>query len=491
MTKRITLLTIVLLFITNAFAQGYKITVKIKGAKSNEMYLLASYYADKNQKMDSGRSDKNGTVVFTGKNKLPNGIYLFVTPGMSLAFEMVISQQEQEFTMETDTMYDPAKFIIKNSMENAAFFEFNIFAGKKSMEYEGLKSRLTIAQTREDTVNIQTQFQALDSSIQAKRQEIASRNPALFIAKVFKSFKDLDKPIPLRNPDGSLVDSNYLYSYYKDHYWDNIDLSEDGLIRTPVYHTKLKVFMTRTFMQIPDTIIKEADKLIKKIEEGGAKELFKYTIQWITNHYEDSKIVCMDKVLHYMGTNYYCVGKTPWADTATVRKICEHVVKIGPTLCENQAPRITGLYDTTYFKQIDLYSINSPFTVVVFWDHQCGHCQKTMPRLNTLYDSLNKVGIKFEVYAVYTQDDWAAWNKYVKDNKLKYINVGNARGESRYRKDYFFIATPQIFILDRDKKIKLKNIDIDGLAQVLDLLTKEAKENEKKKLIEEQKKKKN
>jgi len=469
-----------MLFITSAFAQGYKITVKIKGLKPNSTCLLANYYADKNQLKDSAKSDQNGVLVFKGKEKLPNGIYLVVTPARNY-FEMVVSSREQDFTIETDTLFDPEKFVIKNSKENAAFYEFNIYAGKKSMEYEGIKERIKDAKTKADTVLLQKQFSVLDSLIQAKRQEIAERDPTLFISKVFRSFKELPEPVPVRKPDGELEDSNYRYNWHKDHFWDNIDLSEDGLLRSPVYASKLKVFMTKTFLQIPDSIIKEADRLIKKIEAGHATELFKYTVQWITNHYEESKIVCMDKVFHYMATTYYCAGKTPWADTAMIRKICEHAAKIGPTLCETQAPPLVNLFDSTYQKQIDLYSIRSPFTVVVFWDHQCGHCQKTMPRLNVLYDSLNKAGIKFEVYAVYTQDDWEGWKKYLKDKKLKYINVGNMYGKSNYRKEYFFIATPQIYILDKDKKIKLKNIDIDGLANVLHMLTLEEREKARKK----------
>ena len=480
MIKQFTLLTVVLLFVTQSFAQGHKITIKINGAKPNSTYLLANYFAEKNQLKDSAKADKNGVLVFEGKEKLPNGIYLVVTPTRNY-FEMVVSHSDQNFTLEADSNFESEKFVIKNSKENTAFIEFNIFASHKSMEYEAIKAKMSIAKNRADTVSLQKQYQKLDSAIQAKRQEIAQRDPSLFIAKVFKSFKELDEPIPLRNVDGSLQDSNFRYQYFKEHYWDNIDLGEDGLIRSPVFHNKLKIFMTRTFMQIPDSIVKEADKLIKKIEAAGGTELFKYTVQWITNHYEESKIVCMDKVLHYMGTNYYCVGKTPWADTATIRKICEHVVKIRPTLCELQAPPIVNLFDTTYAKQIDLYSINSPLTVVVFWDHQCGHCQKTMPRLNLLYDSLNKIGIKFEVYSVYTQDDWEGWKKYVREKKLKYMNVGNMHGTSNYRKEYFFISTPQIYILDKNKRIKLKNIDIDGLAQVLDLLTKEMREDDKKK----------
>ncbi|MCB9252229.1 MAG: DUF5106 domain-containing protein [Flavobacteriales bacterium] len=479
MTKRFSIFLILGLITTGLFAQGYKITVKIKGIKANEPYLLASYYANKNQKIDSANSDKNGNVIFKGKGKLSNGIYLVVTPSRNY-FEMVVSEKEQEFSIETDTFFEPEKMVFKNTKENLAFYEFNNYAAEKSLEYQGLKNALVMAKTAKDTADIQGKFRVLDSLIKVKRQEIVDRDPNLFIAKVFRCFKDLPEPVPQRNPDGSLVDSNYRYNFYKDHYWDYIDLGEDGLLRTPIFHNKLETFFTRGFLQIPDSVVKEADRFLKTIEAKGGKDLFRYSVMWITNHYEKSKVVCMDKVLHYMGTTYYCAGKTPWADSSTIRKMCEHVVKIAPTLCEKIAPPIVNLFDTTYQKEIPLYSVNSPFTVVVFWDHQCGHCKVTIPRLNHLYDSLNKAGVKFEVYAVYTQDDWEGWKKYVRNNKLKFINVGNMYGKSQYRKEYFFISTPQIYILDKNKKIRLKNIDVDGLGDILKMLSKEVEHEDHK-----------
>ncbi|MCC6722297.1 MAG: DUF5106 domain-containing protein [Bacteroidia bacterium] len=480
MIKKIFFLSTILILSNTVFSQGYKITIKIKGLKANSTCLLANYYADKNQLKDSAKTDKNGVMVFKGKNILPNGIYLLVTPDHNY-FEFVISNKEQEFTLETDTLFDIDNFVIKNSEENRVFFDFNKFASQKSVDFEVLKEKMKFAKTKKDTLKIQAQYRVIDSLIQDKRKTLSETNPTLFISKIYRSFIDVPTPEPLRKPDGSLVDSNYKYNFYKNHYWDNIDLGEDGLLRSPVFHNKLKYFFSSVFVQVPDTIIKETDKLLKKIETAGAKDLFRYSVSWITNHFEDSKIVCMDKVLHYMGTNYYCAGKTPWADTAMVRKMCEHIVKIRPTLCDEIAPPITNLFDSTYNKQIDLYSINSPFIVLIFWDHQCGHCQKSMPRLNVLYDSLNKAGLKFEVYSVYTQDDWAGWKKYLKDHKLKYINVANMYGTSTYRRNYFFISTPQIFILDKDKRIKLKGIDVENLPNILELLYKDEKLNSHKK----------
>ena len=215
MTKRFTVLSLFLFLFSAAFSQGYKITVKIKGLKSNSTCLLANYYADKNQLKDSAKTDANGVMVFKGKEILPNGIYLVVTPSRNY-FEIVVSKAEQEFTIETDTNFETEKFVIKNSRENKAFFEFNNFASSKSMEFETLKARLSIAKNRKDSMAINKQIVDIDSFIQVKRQEIADREPDLFISKVFRSFKELPEPVPVRNADGSLQDSNYRYNYYKD-----------------------------------------------------------------------------------------------------------------------------------------------------------------------------------------------------------------------------------------------------------------------------------
>ena len=54
------------------------------------------------------------------------------------------------------------------------------------------------------------------------------------------------------------------------------------------------------------------------------------------------------------------------------------------TLIDRQAPSL-NLKDSLG-KYIALYDIKSKYTVVVFWDHGCGHCKKAMPILSDLYD---------------------------------------------------------------------------------------------------------
>ena len=64
------------------------------------MYL-GNYYGDKQYLKDTTKVDKNGIATFSGKEKLPGGIYLIVTQAKKY-FELIIDK-EQFFSVETDT----------------------------------------------------------------------------------------------------------------------------------------------------------------------------------------------------------------------------------------------------------------------------------------------------------------------------------------------------------------------------------------------------
>jgi peroxiredoxin len=452
-----------------ATTQGYKIEVKIKGLTSGTC-LLANYYGTKQYLKDSAVVTPNGMAIFKGKETLPNGIYLVVLPNHTYT-EIVVSPASQFFSVETDTLLSPHELKIKNSKENELFYEFNRFAADKGRQAADLQERLKEETDENKKSEMRDELRKVDASVAEKRTAMATDNANLFIGKIFKAMTEIVIPEPTMNPDGS-IDSNFRFNYYRDHYWDNIDLSEDGLMRTPVYQNKLEYYMTKLFIQIPDTIIKAIETLMPKVEKGGGQEIFKYTVWWNTNHYEESKIMCMDKVLHYMISNYYCAGKAFWADSALVNKMCDHAKKIGPTLCGNTAPDLT-LIDTSMNPQT-LSRINKPVTIVVFWDHQCGHCKKDVPALARMYDSLKGKGL--EIYAVYTQGDYEGWKQFVKDNKLNFINVGNQYSRSDYREKYNILTTPEIFILDSKKIIRFKKVAIDNVPGIVEYLINEQEE---------------
>jgi len=459
------LITFVALFST-AHAQ-HNLEFKVNGIKPGDQCILAHYYADQNKIIDTAIVNPAGKVVFKGDNKLLNGVYIIVLPGHTY-IEFVVPKEDQEFYIEFDTSLSAASKMSTGSIDNEAFFAFDKFASVQGLKMRRLRTEYDSAKTDAEKEELRAKINVVDKEVDVKRRSLIEQYSTTFTAKLFRAVLEVEMPESLKGDT-----SGKRFIYYRDHYWDNIDLTDDGILRTPVYKGKLEYYMTKLYVQHPDTVIPAIDALANKLEGYGSMELYKYTVWWSTNHFEESKLMCMDKVLHHMAKNYYCAGKCFWADSALVAKMCEHAGKIGPTVCGRIAPDMT-LVDSTFVREYQLHKINAPVTVLVFWDHQCGHCKKELPKLKAMYDTLKQKGVV--VYAVYTQGDWEGWKKYIKENKLDWLNVMDAFNKATFRKDYNIISTPQLYMLDADKKIMYKNPPADNVGFIAEIMLKELEE---------------
>lgn len=66
------------------------------------------------------------------------------------------------------------------------------------------------------------------------------------------------------------------------------------------------------------------------------------------------------------------------------------------------------------------------------------------------------------------------WFKYIKEKELNWINVADLDLKSNFRAYYDIYSTPVIYVLDRNKKIIAKRIDVENLG---DFLTNYSKQN--------------
>ncbi len=463
--KTIALLLFVGIGITNA---QHNLSFTINGLQPGQECILAHYYADQNKVVDTSAVNNQGKVVFKGDNKLLNGVYILVLPKKTY-IEFIVPNDDQEFEISFDTTLLPQTKSASGSLDNEIFFEFDKFAMGPGKKKRQLIDEFKTCESQDRKDRIRKEIKDVDNLVDSKRKALIEKYPNTFTAKLLKAVIDIEIPENLQKDTTGLK-----YEYFKTHYWDNIDISDDGMLRTPVFKGKLEYYIDKVIIQQPDTLIAAIDDLCSRIEAGGAMEMYKYVIWWNTNHHEKSKLMCMDKVLHHMAKNYYCAGKCYWADSSLVAKMCEHAGKIGPTLCGNISPNMT-LVDTTFAKSFELHKQNSPVTVVVFWDHQCGHCKKEIPKLKLMYDSMKARGV--EVYAVYTQADWEGWKEYIRANDLSWLNVMDAFNKATYREDYNIISTPQLYMLDENKVIRFKNPPADNVGRIAEIMLEEYQNN--------------
>jgi thiol-disulfide isomerase/thioredoxin len=113
-----------------------------------------------------------------------------------------------------------------------------------------------------------------------------------------------------------------------------------------------------------------------------------------------------------------------------------------------------------------LYDVKSKYTILYFWDPDCGHCKKVTPLLKELYDSVKTKGV--QVYAVCTEVEIDKWKTYIKENDLKWINVADPELRNNFRHEFDISSTPQIFLLDDTKTIIAKKIEVETVGDILD-----------------------
>jgi thiol-disulfide isomerase/thioredoxin len=482
-----TLRTIVILILFNliaftGFSQGYKISIKVNGIPKDTTCFLAYHFGDKQYLKDTAKVDSKGYFTFDGKKPLDKGIYLAVLPGKKY-FEFIVS--EQSFTLETDTSDYNKNMKVKGSLENTLFYDFLKFLGPVGKRADSLQKELPNAKSKEDTLFIRAQIDSANKQVENFRRKIIKNNPNTFVAALFKSMLPIVEPSKeldaAEKAKGDSLYNLFRYRFNKGHYWDNITFSEGGLVHSPVYNQKIKDYFTNWVIPNLDSIKKEADWLVKKAEADS--NMLKYTIWWITTHYETSQVMGMDAVYVHMVRKYYQTKKAFWVDTATLRKIVDRANLLEPLLLGKVAPKL--VLSDSMAKYWALHSIQAKYTILYFWDPNCGHCQKETPKLYDVYLKYKSKGVA--AYAVNIDRDRKKWIDYINKNKLNWINVYDPNYYVSFKQLYDIYSTPVIYILNDKKEIIAKRLGVD---QVDDLLSKSLKipKEEKKETKTEEKK---
>lgn len=448
---------------------GYNIKITVKGLKEGSTCLLANYYGDKQYIKDSAVVNNKGEVVFKGDDKYPQGVYLFVPPNKKY-FDFIMDDI-QNFTLETDTSDYIKGMKVKGSNENKYFYEYQLFMAGKQKQIEPLRElyKKTSKTKTDSTKLLLDQMTAIDKEVKDFKVNFIKSNPNTFVAKLMKAMEHVEIPEAPILANGK-KDSTFAYRYYKAHFFDNIDFSDDRMLRTPIFHNQIKEYMEKMTAQIPDSIIVSADYIVAKAKPNA--EVFKYIVYWLTYTYESSNIMGMDAVFVHMVEKYYVTKQTPWVDSTQLAKITNRAYTLKPLLLGKKAPPITML--DTAGTSVSLYNVKASYTIVIFWDHGCGHCKKEVPKLAEVYkNKLKAKGIK--VFAIETEDKPADWKKFINEHKLDWINVHQPDAYQRAvtKKIYDIYSTPVIYVLDENKIIKAKRIDSEQISDFIDALEKE------------------
>ncbi|MFO7790892.1 MAG: thioredoxin-like domain-containing protein [Bacteroidota bacterium] len=464
--KRFFWIVIFVLFGSNIMAQQeHKIEVQVKGVSDTTM-LLGHHFGKKKYVVDTVMADENGRAVFEGDEPLDRGIYIVVLPSENNAyFEMLIGD-DQKFSLTTDKEDFVNNMKIKGSKANKVFNEYQRKMSELQNKIKQYRSELESAE--DDSVEkqkIKDKMGEVTEERKAYIKEMAEEHEGTLFGSIVKAVLEPEIPEPPKDEEGNIVDSTFEYRYLRDHYFDNIDFSEPGLLRTPILESKIDYFFKKMMPPVADSVRPVAHDLIERAQEAN-EEMFRYMTSHLLNHFETSKVMGMDEVFIDIAEKWYLSGEAEWADSTLIEKIRERVLKITPNIIGKVASDIAKV--PTFNDQFaSLHKVDADYTILVFYEPNCGHCKKIVPRLYELYqDTLQDANV--EVFAMYTQADKEEWTEFLEKHELfDWINAYDPYGRTNFRDNYDIYSTPVIYILDDEKRIVAKRIDIEYVPEFI------------------------
>lgn len=446
------------------FSQGYKIDIHIKNLEDSTIYL-GYYYGDKQYAKDTLVLDKSGKGTFEGTDTLQGGLYFILVP-QNMFFEVIIDK-DAEFSLST-TFDENAqtltkKLSSKGSKDMDVYINYQSFMNQKGEQALKLKERLKQTKDDEASKSIRDSLNMIHNDVKAKWDEIDKTYPESLLAAILRINKEIEIPEPPKDKNGVITDSSFQYRYYKKHYFDYVDFSDERLLRTQFYHPKVDRYFEKMIIPAPDSVIQESKMILDKASDN--EEVFKYTLQMLFNKYNNSNIMGMDKVFVFYAENYYLDGKAPWADEEWLTKVKERVNEIKPNLIGNKAHEIKLL--SPEGEPISMQMINAEYLILFFFEPSCGHCKKATPKMKEIVDKYWELGV--EILGIYTQIDKEEWMKFIEEQNLdNWIHGWDPYNQSNYRHYYDIKATPAIYLLDKNKNIIGKRIDVETVDKILE-----------------------
>jgi thiol-disulfide isomerase/thioredoxin len=458
--------------------QGHHINLMLKPYKNSLIYL-AYYYGKLKAVADSTTLDDNSKGAFSGKEKLPGGIYLVVSPKKEILFEVLIDS-EQHFSISADTLDIVHTLTFTGSPDNKTFQDYTALASKNGKAITDLQKGFAQAKSKQDSAVTIDKIKKLNQEIQDYRDGIEKKYPTSLLATLFTTMKDPVIPPADKQPGGK-YDTAFAYRYYKSHYWDGVTFTDERIVRTPIFEPKLEKYYRDLVPHIADSINKEVDWML--LYARTSKELFKYLLVHFVQKYVNPEYMGEDAVFVHLFNKFINTGQAEFFTEKYRKFLNDRAYSMMANLIGEPAANLEMVDSLN--KPAPLYGVNANFIVVCFWDPTCSHCKEEVPRLDSIYQAKWKAeGVK--MYGVMVDGGKANWERFIQEHHLDWIHVYEtkeqhdaveAAGKPGYKQLYDVYQTPTLFLLDKDKRIIAKQLSYLQFDKLITLKLNKTKSN--------------
>ena len=462
---RILILIIVSFLSLQAFSQtGYKIDFKVKNWKDTTVYL--GYYIGEGTFIkDTAKVNAQGEFSFSNKKPLEQGFYFLVKKNNKL-FDFVVGS-DQVFSFEASPDDFIKTMVVKGDDDNKVFFDYLVYSGERRKEADPFIKALKDSSLKADQKKTAREgYSKVSEKVIAYQKEIITKHPQYVTARWLKSNMPIDIPDAPKRANGT-IDSTFQLRYYRQHFFDNFDLSDVAMLHlpTPAYQDKIKEYLTKLYAPIPDTVTKAAFGMIEKAKKN--QSTYQFIIRNCLVNYQMPEIMGMDEVYVNLYDKYVATGEMDfWIDAKTKENLKEYADKVRSSMIGRTGANL--MMQDQNLQPKSMYDIKAKYTILFFYNPDCGHCREETPKLVEFYNK-SKAKYNFEIFAVSSDTSMKKMKDFIKEFKTPWITVNGPRSyiKEHYQKLYHADTTPTLYVLDDKKKIIAKKLPIEKLDEFL------------------------
>jgi hypothetical protein len=138
---------------------------------------------------DSAAVNSKGVAIFTGKRKLPPGIYAMVLPGKRITLDFFVDK-EQVITVKVDTTDLVNKTVVTGSKENVLFQQYQQNIAGKGKLLEAERQAFMKSTTKADSALHEANYLKYNKELNDYRESIIKTHPNSMMAVLLNAMKE-------------------------------------------------------------------------------------------------------------------------------------------------------------------------------------------------------------------------------------------------------------------------------------------------------------
>jgi hypothetical protein len=273
------------------------IDFKVKASQlKNDTIFLGYYYNGKPYVQDTIKLDKSGRGQLSKEKELKEGSYIMYFHG-SKYFDMIIGKDKNISIEIKDTLSLPESVVMKGASETIDFHKYALKLKSSQQLNSKLGEQLKATEDSLTRVKLQAEAKAIYESVNITRDSLIEAYPSSMLSVFLNGVK-----IPEYVVDESVPDSlrpMHRYLFEKEHYLDNLDLSDARIIRTSYLPSTIDSYLNTKLFQISDSIIPPVVKLVERSRKN--EECFRVVLNHCMNYAINSKIMGMENLMVTLG----------------------------------------------------------------------------------------------------------------------------------------------------------------------------------------------